>query len=202
MARIDLSRRRVRSGAAALLVPALVFSVALNVALASRAGAQRVLIEEIRRQYTPLRNQTVPGFTARTLEGEPMRIEYGEVDVPTVLYFFQPRCEWCRRNHRAFEALVAGAAGRFRVLAVSLDREGLEGFLAQHPTTATVLADIDSHAVAAYDAGGTPQTMVISREGTVLENWRGVFTGDQRRQAEARLGVALPEIEEAKDGGH
>jgi peroxiredoxin len=196
----DLDHRYGRPASVALVVPALVFSVALNVALASRAGSQRVLIEEIRRQYTPLRNQTVPGFSAGTLGGDPVRVEYGEADVPTVLYFFQPHCEWCRRNHAAFEALVAGAGDRYRVLAVSLGRDGLERFLAECPTAATVLVDLDPSTVAAYDAGGTPQTMVVSREGTVLENWRGAFTGDQRRQIEARLGVTLPETEEATDG--
>ena len=54
----------------------------------------------------------------------------------------------------------------------------------------------------AYDAGGTPQMLLITPDSTVRENWQGAFMGDQARQIELKLGVELPVVEADSDELH
>ena len=178
---------------APLLVGALVFSVALNVVLTVRAGQQRALIDEIRTQYKPLLGQTVPAFAARDLAGVETTIEYGG-DLPTVLYVFSPGCGACSKNAEAIRALAAGAAGRYRFVGVSLDRRDLAAYLADHPLPFPVVTDLDPSTVSAYRFGGTPQTIVVSTSGTVLDSWLGAFQADQKTQIERFFGVPLPKV--------
>jgi peroxiredoxin len=177
---------------------ALLFSVALNVVLTVRAGQQRALIDEIRTQYKPLLGQTVPAFTARDAAGVETAIAYGG-DLPTVLYVFSPGCGACTKNAEAIGALAAGASSHYRFVGVSLDRRGLAAYLADHPLPFPVVTDLDPSTVSAYRFGGTPQTIVVSTSGTVLDTWLGAFQADQKTQIERFFGVSLPEVAAYKE---
>ena len=47
-----------------------------------------------------------------------------------------------------------------------------------------------------YKLGSTPQTIVISPEGKVLQDWVGAYVGDQKSQVEAFFQVTLPGLRE------
>ena len=183
---------------ASVLVGTLVFSVALNVVLTVRAGQQRALIDEIRTQYKPLLGQTVPAFAARDTAGVETTIEYGG-GLPTVLYVFSPGCGACSKNADAIRALAEGSAGRYRFVGVSLDRRGLATYLAEHPLPFPVVTDLDPSTVSAYRFGGTPQTIVVSTSGTVLDTWHGAFQADQKTQIERFFGTSMPEVAASRE---
>lgn len=48
----------------------------------------------------------------------------------------------------------------------------------------------------AYKISGTPQTIVVSPEGRVLQNWMGAYVGDKKSQVEAFFHVTLPGLRE------
>jgi hypothetical protein len=47
-----------------------------------------------------------------------------------------------------------------------------------------------------YKLGSTPQTIVISPEAKVLQDWIGAYVGDQKSQVEAFFHVSLPGLRE------
>jgi hypothetical protein len=48
----------------------------------------------------------------------------------------------------------------------------------------------------AYKLRSTPQTIVVSPEGKVLQNWVGAYVGGQKSQVEAFFHVSLPGLRE------
>jgi hypothetical protein len=49
-----------------------------------------------------------------------------------------------------------------------------------------------------YGLGSTPQTIIVSLDGKILQNWVGAYTGDRRAEVERFFGVSLPGLT-AKD---
>jgi hypothetical protein len=43
-----------------------------------------------------------------------------------------------------------------------------------------------------YRLGGTPQTIVISTDGKVLQNWVGAYADKQQMEVEKFFGLTLP----------
>ncbi len=174
-----------------MILGALAFSVVLNFLLASRAGAQRLALAELRRQYKPLLRQTVQGFEASRLDGRRVSVDYGDANTPTVLYVFTVDCSWCARNYPSFIELAERVGSRFRFVPIALSRDGLEAYVASHPFPAPVVTGLDDATVKRYLLGGTPQTIVVDPSGTVMENWHGTYTGDERDDIETFFGVSL-----------
>jgi hypothetical protein len=46
-------------------------------------------------------------------------------------------------------------------------------------------------ATIAYKLGKVPQTVVVSADGTVLENWHGAYEGGMLQKIEGYFGVSL-----------
>jgi len=44
----------------------------------------------------------------------------------------------------------------------------------------------------------TPQTIVVSPEGQVVENWTGAYTEEQQKQVEQYFGITLPGLKAEK----
>jgi len=55
-----------------------------------------------------------------------------------------------------------------------------------------VYTDLSDDTKKAYKMGGTPQTIVVSSDGQVLQNWNGAYTGEQQKQVEEFFGITLP----------
>lgn len=181
----------------AVLAATLALSAMLNVVLARRiqnfTNAQRM---KSRDQLLNV-GATAPSITAKRLGGQKESISYQGVTQATVLYVFTPSCVWCARNLENLKTLADKDGDQYRFIALSLSEEGLAEYVDKNGFKFPVYSDLSKETKAAYKLSGTPQTIVISPEGRVLENWIGAYVGGQKSQVEAFFHVTLPGLREA-----
>ncbi len=181
-------------GVAGLLL--LCCSVAVNVVLAYRVRSFRQ-VQSTKAADRPLKvGATVPPIAARLLNGQQQVISYVDTNQPTVLYIFTPPCVWCARNIDNFNTLANEESAQYRFIGVSLSEQGLAEYVTKNALKLPVYSSVSPEALKTYKLGSTPQTIVISPEGKVLQNWIGVYVGDQKSQVEAFFHVSLPGLRE------
>jgi len=138
----------------------------------------------------------VPPIAVKRIGGEVDVISYQGTNLPTVLYIFTPPCSWCARNMDNFKTLVEKESGQYRVLGISLTQEGLAEYVAKNDLKLPVYFGLSPDTLKTYKLGSTPQTIVISPEGKVLQDWLGAYVGNQKSQVEAFFHVSLPGLKE------
>jgi peroxiredoxin len=190
------SSHRTSGRVISIFTVALTVSVALNVALATKLRnlnyAQAGRVAEYRLKI----GTTVPLLTARRLDGQQEVISYEGTNQPTVLYIFTPPCSWCARNVDNFKRLVDKESHEYRFIGLSLSEGGLAEYVAKNELKLPVYSGLSPETLKTYKLGSTPQTIVISPEGKVLQNWTGAYVGDQKSQVEAFFHVTLPGLRE------
>jgi peroxiredoxin len=196
--RAETLQRNSRSTAAALTV-ALVLSVIVNVLLTHRV---RSLTDALSARIAGVQlkiGTTVPPITARRLDSQQEVIAYQSTNQPTVLYIFTPPCAWCARNMDNFKTLLDKEGGHYRFIALSLSDEGLAQYVAKNKLKTPIYSDLSTEVKKAYKLSGTPQTIVVSPEGRVLQTWMGAYVGDQKSQVEAFFHLSLPGLRTEAD---
>lgn len=175
---------------------ALVVSVALNVVLAHRIRTITHAQSERVAERVLSVGSSVPPIMAKRLEGQEETISYGALNQGTVLYFFTPPCRWCARNMDNFKSLLDKEGGQYRFIGLSLSEQNLPEYVAKSNLKLPVYSGLASETVKAYKLGSTPQTIVISPEGKVMQDWVGAYAGEQQKQVEAYFHVSLPGLRE------
>lgn len=171
-------------------------SVSLNVSLAYKLRSLAKLeAAKIADQLLKV-GSTVPEFTAQRLGGLKEVISYQNTAQPTVLYVFTPPCSWCARNLDNFKTLANKESAQYRFVGVSLSPQGLVEYAAKNDLKVPIYFGLSSETLRAYKLGGTPQTLVVSPDGRVLQDWIGAYVGDQKSQVEAFFHVGLPGLKE------
>jgi peroxiredoxin len=171
---------------------ALSVSVTLNVLLAHRVRNLTYSRSASMAEYQLKVGTTVPPIAAKRLDGKSEVISYQKGNQPTVLYIFTPPCVWCARNMSNFKTLFGKESGEYRFIGLSLSEEGLAEYVAKNELKLPVYFGMSIETKGAYKLSGTPQTIVVSPEGRVLQSWMGAYVGDQKSQVEAFFHVTLP----------
>ena len=201
---IDSNHGSLRSvgGWQSVLIVCLVASVVLNVALALRVRDQRRAIDRVKASGVIAVGEGVPAFTAKSLSGDPVEVRYDGDSRNTVLYVFSPRCDWCDRNEPNLQEILQRSGSTHRFVAISLSEDGLHDYVLERSYQIPVVTALDEDTKARYKLGGTPQTLVISPEGRVLENWIGVYDGEVAERVEGYFDVRLPGLAKAPGMAH
>jgi peroxiredoxin len=173
-----------------------VASVSLNVALALRVRTLSQVQSSKAAERLLKRDTVVPPIVANRVGGQREIISYQGNIGPTVLYVFTPPCSWCARNMDNFKTLVAKESRTYRFVGLSLSDEGLAEYVSRNELQLAVYSGLSPEMLKAYKLGSTPQTIVISPEGKVLQDWVGAYVGDQKSQIEAFFHVSLPGLRE------
>jgi hypothetical protein len=126
------------------------------------------------------------------LDGQPEVISYHETNQATVLYVFTPTCIWCARNLNNLKTLLANDSDHYRFSALSLSEEGVPHYVAKNALGIPVYSGLSPEMLKTYKLGSTPQTIVISPEGRVLQNWVGAYESSQKTQVETFFHTTLP----------
>ena len=179
----------------AVLTLMLVISVVLNIMLARKVRELTGMQNVVRAERELKVGTAVPPITAKRLDGKSETITYLGSDRPTVLYIFTPQCEWCTRNLDNLKTLIEQKGEEYHFTGISLSTEGLEKYIADHHLTFPIYTGISKEAGEAYKMGGTPQTVVVSPQGQVIQNWVGAYAADQKSQVEAYFNITLPGIQ-------
>jgi peroxiredoxin len=173
----------------------LVCSVAINVALAYRLNQFNKRFGAAKVDSLKSGVSVLP-FQVRDRDGQSQMLTYDAVSTPTVLYVFTPPCSWCARNMDNFKTLVGKAGAQYRFVGLSLSDQGLPEYVAKNELQLPVYSGLSDETKKAYKFGGTPQTLVISPEGKVLQNWMGAYVGPQKSEVETFFHVSLPGLKQ------
>lgn len=172
----------------------LVASLAINAGLAWKMHSLRARLSSAAGASGLKTGELVLPAKVTDLHGNPAEVNYEAAAVPTVLYVFTPTCGWCLRNIANVKSLFAQSSSKYRVIGISLAREGLADYVASHSFSFPVYVAEPRTAVA-YGLGSTPQTIVISTGGRVLQNWRGAYDGPTKKDVEIFFAAKLPGLE-------
>jgi peroxiredoxin len=183
-------------GVIAALTIALAASVTLNVFLSNRVRGLTQGQTARRSDHLLKAGVAVPPIAAKRLGGQQEVITYQSSNEPTVLYIFTPPCSWCARNLDNFKTLWEKESRQYRFIGVSLSEEGLAQYVAKNDLRLPVYSELSRDVKAAYKLSGTPQTIVVSPEGRVLQDWVGAYVGEEKSQVEAFFHVNLPGLRE------
>jgi len=135
---------------------------------------------------------TVSPINAHILDGQTAVIPYDSGGQPVVLYLFTPQCPWCARNLANLRTLLAQKHDAYRFVALSLTDKEINDYAAKTQLDCPIYFNPTEESLREYKLGSTPQTIVISREGKVLKNWLGAYTGQQQSEIEQFFGITLP----------
>lgn len=135
---------------------------------------------------------TVSPLKASDIYGRKQIVSYDQSALPVVLYVFTPECIWCLRNLDNLRKLVSQKHESYRFVGLSLTTEKLKDYVAENKLAFPVYADPPEELMSEYKLGATPQTIVISSDGRVLQNWTGAYVGTQQAEVEHFFGVELP----------
>lgn len=121
----------------------------------------------------------VPGFSARSLNGEPITSQsYSGKDA--VFIFFGTNCEPCKKKLPELEAVKDGAASlglELIVVSISGEEETVQ-FFGAHPTSFRVLVAprATNSFMADFGVPGTPSYVAVNASGVVVDS--NVLTAD------------------------
>lgn len=115
---------------------------------------------------------------------------------PTVVYFMSPTCVWCKRNLESIRALAVAASDKYRFVGISSTRDGLREYLekAQYPFPVYFA---DAAASRELKLSVTPETILVSAEGVVVNDWRGAYGPDVVSSIQEVFGVTLPKLNQS-----
>lgn len=170
-------------------------SLAVNLLLAYKVRTLSDSLAELTAPPPAVEVGTVVSpIKAHGLDGQASVISYADGDRPVVLYVFTPQCPWCARNLANLKTLLAHGRGDYRFVGLSLTDKDVRDYAAKNQLDLPVYFNPSDEATREYKLGSTPQTIVISRDGKVLKNWLGAYTGPQQAEVEQFFGVSLPGI--------
>jgi peroxiredoxin len=172
----------------------LLASVSLNVILASKVHSFRHVQSTKAAERLVKIGSIAPPIVAKRWDGQREIISYKSTNEPTVLYIFTPPCIWCARNMENLKTLLDKERGHYRFIGLSLSEETLAEYVAKNNLRLPVYSGLSAETLKAYRLGSTPQTIVISPEGKVLQDWGGAYVGQQKSEIEAFFHVTLPGI--------
>jgi len=172
--------------------------VALNAALVVQNRALKAAAGNVRgsRAIVLPQGKSLPTLSGLDPEGRQLSFDYGRDSRKTVLLVFSPRCSYCTDNMPNWNAITRGLdAGAFRVVAVSTVPEGAKEYADRNGlNNIPVITEPDPKNRVAYELNVTPQTVLISADGTAERVWTGLIQGAERDEIERQLGVTLPAL--------
>lgn len=115
----------------------------------------------------------------------------------SVLYVMSPDCVWCARNLGNIRALAGGVGERYTFIGLSNTSNKLDAYIASTPLPFPVVVPDKGKLPKGLDLKATPQTVVVSENGTVEKVWVGAFGGDIQADVEKYFGVQLPGLPKA-----
>ena len=123
------------------------------------------------------KDEIVPSFTARDINGNNVSVRYSSGEPHTVIFWFGPSCDYCEGNV-AFWKRISGEyrSGKIRFLGMFAGNpvEAKE-YVGRHSIEFPVICADDRHIVDSYHGHVLPQTVVINPNGTIRDVWPGVL---------------------------
>ena len=141
---------------------------------------------------------SLPPPEGKALDGRPIRVVGGEAgdkrDI--AVYVFSTTCSWCEKNLNSIRTLAHRMGMKYRFIGVATSSpEGLRAYAEQKALNFEVIGSISEAQKVTYDLGGTPQLLILSADGHLKVAFKGAFSGQSKKEAEAFFGTVLPGLE-------
>jgi len=137
--------------------------------------------------------QKIPALAIHDLVDTPVALNWSTSKMATVVYVFHPPCQWCKRNLESVR-MVVDHARNYRFIGLSLHAEGLKEYVNTFKPPFPVYYASTADVTQTLKLGATPETIVISPDGTVEKVWLGAYSGKTKQAIEALFGVELPDL--------
>ena len=167
-------------------------SLFLNVLLGYRLFNSAQLQEPVQ-QIEARTHQRIPTLSLTQADGRPFALQ-SSGDKPTLIYLFSPHCAWCARNADSTRSLAAQLDQRVRMVAISVEGGTLMQFAKTHSSSMPMYAITSDADLKLLDFRGTPQTVLLNKDGVVIHNWPGAYMGSTARSIEKSMTVVLPPL--------
>jgi peroxiredoxin len=167
-------------------------SLTINVLQGTRILSLQEDVEQLLVRGELLPGTPLPNLEARDLSGNSYVFEPRSGSKPTILYVFTPSCGWCLRNNDSLKSLTRQVSAKYKIVGLSLSRTDLADYLKVHGIAFPVYTDIRPTTLASYKLGRTPETIVVSPDGTVIQSWVGAYVGGVKTAVEQFFSVQLP----------
>lgn len=171
----------------------LLCSLTANLWLVHANSSLRSTIE-IQEGISP--GERVTALHVKDMSGDRSSLDFSRPLKGTLLYYFSPNCAWCDRNGANFRALVAKLESSYQIIAYTDDLNGLPRYIKRFPPSVRTVTDDDQDLRRTLKLGGTPETILLGRDGVVAKNWTGAYTGETLKSVESYFRVRLPGLTE------
>src|ERR1044072_2223568 len=141
-----------------------------------------------------------PSFNAKTIDGNPVRIDYPGQGPKKVLFYFTPPCKFCLKQFAYWRSILAHAdANQFEVIGLVREPEDLaklktylsEMGCAQDSPVPLKVVLVPEDVVVRYKLSVTPVTLIVSNSGTVEKAWMGLWNDANISAASSAMGIAI-----------
>jgi hypothetical protein len=171
------------------------WSVAVIVLLTAALVYQRWDVTHPNRELPLKAGDRLPSIVLEDVDEHPFDLNWKADSRATLLYAFRPDCVWCSRNLAGVKALAAGTS-RYRFLGISVSRKGLKDYLAHTQLNFPVLVAPDAGTTQRLRVSGTPQTILVSTDGTVRNVWFGAYGAQNKTALEKVFRLTLPRVDQ------
>jgi peroxiredoxin len=173
-------------------------SLSANIYLGRSVSRLKQLAYESNRATIKTENKvggTVNVLSVQTSSGDTRLLQLAGAQ-DTVVYIFSPKCHWCALNLASIRSLAEQRNSSYRFIGISSypDKELLNKYLAENPLPFPAFIDDSPNDLTSLDFTGTPQTLLIRKDGTVEHNWSGAYGRDVRDSVQKFFSIKLPDV--------
>lgn len=135
---------------------------------------------------------SIPQLQLEDLDGKRLTMRFSDSGRPILLYVFQPHCVWCQKNGDSILSLANQVSRDYRVVGLSLVRDDLTTFVKLHNMTFPVYYVTSPSTLTKIHIASTPETILLSVKGTILDSWDGAYSGGTKTALERVFAIRLP----------
>lgn len=190
-------RTQLKRGLAAYVAAGLLLiSTTVNALLAGRCRSLdrrlAAAYEEIEMTKVLPRGTSVGTFELLDLHGRKSSFDPARSGRPSILYYFTPTCDWCRRNTRNVNAIHAQLHQKYDIVGLCPTASGLAEFVRTNAVQFPTFVGPSEAVRQRLRLSATPTMIAVASDGTVVGQWRGAFGAEVKQRIEAALKVTLP----------
>ena len=155
------------------------------------AGDQQLVLEA---------GELVPSFTGKTIDGNPVRVEYSGQGPKKLFFYFTPPCRFCAKQFAYWRDILAHVdINRFEVIGLVREAEDVAklktylremGCSSGSPVSLEVVL-VSDDILQRYKLSPTPATLIVSNRGIVEKDWIGLWDEANISAASSAIGVAI-----------
>jgi hypothetical protein len=169
---------------------ALVASVLLNLVFAFQIRRLQKPAAEAQVAITGVKTTAL---MVATMDGHPQMLDLSNSDKPTVVYYFRPGCHWCARNLANIAALTREEGTKYKFVGLAPRDPSLKQYVADKNLPFPVFSVDQTGPLNALKlSGGTPQTLVVAKNGIILANWPGAYAGKTEESVDRFFQIKVP----------